>query len=269
MSSALPFVSCICPTKNRRIFVRRALEYYHRAARLYEREGGQTEFVIVDGSGEIASYPVDRYIWEPTGPVDRVCAAQTGEARNLACEAAKGDIILHWDDDDWQHPERILRQVRSLLTAPGGLTYSSSFYWYHVPSRKACPSRTWNLGGGTMGAIAAYWRSVWERCPFPDGGGEDVVFMREHVALGATVIDSKDPELVVYMRHATNYSGLTHYDFTDEATTAARELMGEDVDFYDELAEISVPYDWNQPNAPGARVRVLTPLERVYLRHFR
>jgi O-antigen biosynthesis protein len=269
MSAPLPFVSCICPTKNRRIFLRRSLEYYHRAARLYEREGGKSEFIIVDASTEIASYPVDRYIWEPTGPVERPSDSYTGRARNLACEAAKGDIIVHWDDDDWQHEERILRQVRSLLTVPGGLTYSSSFYWYHVPSRQSCRSRTWNLGGGTMGAIAAYWRSAWQRCPFPNGGSEDVVFMREHVELGTPVVDSMDPELVVYMRHATNYSALTHYDFTDDATRAARGMMGGDVEFYDEIAEISQPFDWTKPNAPGAMVRVHTPLERLYLRHFR
>lgn len=269
MSSALPFVTCICPTKNRRIFVRRALEYYHRAARLYEREGGASEFVIVDGSAEIASYPVDRYIWKPTGPVDRSSSARTGEARNIACDAARGEIVVHWDDDDWQHPERILRQVRSLLAVPGGLTYSSAFYWYHLQTRRACASRTWTVGGGTMGAIAAYWRSAWERCPFPDAGSEDVVFLREHVALGTPVVDSQDGELVVYMRHQTNYSALTHYDFTDEATRAARELMGGDVEFYDELSEISQSFDWNRPNAPGAKVRVNSPLERLYLRHFR
>lgn len=265
----LPLVSCICPTKNRRIFLRRALEYYHRAARLYEQAGGDTEFVIVDGSAEISSYPVDRYIYQPTGVVEAPSVARTGEARNTACEATRGDIILHWDDDDWQHPERILRQVRSLLTVPGGLTYSSSFYWYHVASRRACPSGTWDIGGGTMGAIAAYWREAWQKCPFPNGGGEDVVFMREHVELGTPVVDSMDPELVVYMRHAVNYSALTHYTWTDKATSAARELMGGDVDFYDELAEISQGFSWNSPNAPGSKVRAVTPLQALYLRHFR
>lgn len=50
------------------------------------------EHVVVDGEGDV------------------------GEKRNRALELAKGDVIVWFDDDDWQHPERL---SRSLLAMSG------------------------------------------------------------------------------------------------------------------------------------------------------
>jgi len=38
-----------------------------------------------------------------------------GYLRNLSLEAAAGDFITQWDDDDWYHPDRIQTQVDVLL----------------------------------------------------------------------------------------------------------------------------------------------------------
>jgi len=38
-----------------------------------------------------------------------------GYLRNLSLEAAAGDFITQWDDDDWYHPDRIQIQVDILL----------------------------------------------------------------------------------------------------------------------------------------------------------
>jgi glycosyltransferase involved in cell wall biosynthesis len=38
-----------------------------------------------------------------------------GEKRNLCCELARGEIIAHWDDDDWFAPTRLSVQVAPLL----------------------------------------------------------------------------------------------------------------------------------------------------------
>jgi glycosyltransferase involved in cell wall biosynthesis len=39
-----------------------------------------------------------------------------GELRNFSVEAARGDILCQWDDDDFHHPERLERQLSSLVT---------------------------------------------------------------------------------------------------------------------------------------------------------
>ena len=37
-----------------------------------------------------------------------------GDKRNRLCELARGEIIVHWDDDDWHGRDRIARQVAAL-----------------------------------------------------------------------------------------------------------------------------------------------------------
>src|SRR4051812_1392609 len=38
----------------------------------------------------------------------------TGAKRNICCEMARGEFILHFDNDDWSAPTRIASQVASL-----------------------------------------------------------------------------------------------------------------------------------------------------------
>ena len=37
-----------------------------------------------------------------------------GEKRNFGCSRAAGEVICHWDDDDWSAPERLARQIEML-----------------------------------------------------------------------------------------------------------------------------------------------------------
>lgn len=102
-----PLVTCIMPTANRRAFVARAVEYFLRQD--YEP---RELLVLDDGDDAVADLmPADervRYV--------RLCERLTvGAKRNLACEQARGEIIAHWDDDDWHAPRRLGYQVSELL----------------------------------------------------------------------------------------------------------------------------------------------------------
>lgn len=37
-----------------------------------------------------------------------------GRLRNIALDAARGEYLIQWDDDDWYHPDRIRIQARTL-----------------------------------------------------------------------------------------------------------------------------------------------------------
>jgi hypothetical protein len=37
-----------------------------------------------------------------------------GAMRNEACQLARGEIVAHWDDDDWYGPQRLTRQVEGI-----------------------------------------------------------------------------------------------------------------------------------------------------------
>jgi len=268
--SARPVVSCIVVTKNRRMLLRKCAEYFARSSYLYWVAGGRAELVIVDGSPDanpcrfgVGIADRVRYLHHPSAE------PRTGLFHNLACEAAEGDIIIQWDDDDWHHPYRIVRQAATLEAAGEAFTYSSAFWWYHVQSRRACKARSWIPAEGSAGALFAYHRKVWQANPFRDvDAAEDSPFQAEHRARGTAMIDAADPTLVVYMRHNVNGSALTNYQFTDDDTAGARALLGADVEYYDELSELLPLTPWNHPNAPGSKVHALNPLQVLYLRHF-
>ena len=101
-----PFVSCIMPTRDRRQFVPHAVDYFLR------QDYASRELVVLDdGDDRIADLIPDdarvRYV-----PLDERLVL--GEKRNRACELARGDVIVHWDDDDWHAPHRLTYQVGEL-----------------------------------------------------------------------------------------------------------------------------------------------------------
>ncbi len=271
-----PFVSCICITRNRRVFLRRAAEQYNRAARVYAGIGGRSQMCIYDGSDAgwlFPTFPVDDrfghlYKHDPSSVL------KAGDAHNEACEMAQGDLIIQWDDDDWQSPDRIVRQVAALERA--SFAYSSQFYWYHLERRQACRARSWDEGNGSTGALFAYWKDTWKRTPFaPVDVGEDIGFFGALRTKGEPMHDAKDPGLVVYMRHNRNGSALTNYAWNDQDTERARAIVGgcdggqRELDFYDGLGEILPVANWNHPNAPGSKMHMLNPLANAWGRHFR
>ena len=80
--------------------------------------------MIVDSSGDRLTAPD-----EPAVTVVR-CAPRTSVARkrNLAVEAARGEVVTWFDDDDWQHP----RKLSILTTALGddGVLAGSRQSWF-------------------------------------------------------------------------------------------------------------------------------------------
>ena len=105
-----PLVSCIMPTADRRAFAAQAIRYFRR------QEYAVRELVLIDdGEDPVADLAAGderiRYVRMPA-------RATIGHERNVACAAARGSVIAHWDDDDWYGPERLTRQVEA-LTAQG------------------------------------------------------------------------------------------------------------------------------------------------------
>ena len=166
-----PLVSCIMPTSNRRPFVPLAIRQF------LTQDWPDSELVVIDdGDDRVADLIPDdpriRYI-----PSDRKLSI--GAKRNLACDLARGEIILHWDDDDWMEDRRTRFQVESLLESKADLCGLPRLY-FHDPAS----GRSWEyscLRRDKMwlaGATFCYRKSLWMGSPFPDTNtGEDVRFL--------------------------------------------------------------------------------------------
>ena len=93
---AKPLVSCIMPTRDRRAYVGQAIEYFLR------QDYPAKELIILDDGDD----PIGDLVPDHPGISYHRLDRRTvlGAKRNLACELAAGDLIAHWDDDDWQAP---------------------------------------------------------------------------------------------------------------------------------------------------------------------
>ena len=122
-----------------------------------------------------------------------------GTYRNEANAAAKlegADIICHFDDDDLSHANRVAEQV-ALLESSGAdaVGYREVMFWRTPAERDRAAFAELAARGGfdanagqawlfthpqqnwCHGASLCYWRSSWERKPFPDlMQGEDLVW---------------------------------------------------------------------------------------------
>lgn len=128
-------------------------------------------------------------------------ALTIGELRNMAMDSTdyrphntrkEADIICHWDDDDWSHPNRIAEQV-ALLQASGAeaVGYNSLLFWrepeqyivndqfgHDTGGRGVIPGEAWLYSGGITGTSLMYPRTSWQRKHFePMNNGEDTRFL--------------------------------------------------------------------------------------------
>jgi hypothetical protein len=171
----VPLASCIMPTADRRSLVPQAIRHFLR------QDYPNRELIILDdGADNVADLiPQDsriRYL-----RLDRKLSM--GVKHNIACEMAHGEIIVHWDDDDWVSPRRISYQVRELEeqtmnTSMDTLCGLSRVLFYEPRAQRAWE---YQYPGGrpwVLGATFCYYKQFSERHRFPDmNEGADTAFV--------------------------------------------------------------------------------------------
>jgi glycosyltransferase involved in cell wall biosynthesis len=197
-----PLVSCIMPTGDRAELALQAVTYFLR------QDYPARELVIVDdgSDGLERLLPADErivHIRVPRG-------LSIGAKRNRACETARGDVLVHWDDDDWYGATRLRTQAEPLLAGAADITglvctalleLQEWRFWQWTP---ALHRRMFieNVVGGTL----AYRREVWARLArYPDRSlAEDGFMLRQAVKRGARLHRISGEGLFVYVRHGAN-----------------------------------------------------------------
>jgi glycosyltransferase involved in cell wall biosynthesis len=145
------------PTYNRRAFVPRALRSFHC------QDYPNRELIVVDdGTDRIGDLlPADprvRYF-----QMDQ--RQNVGAKRNVACQQARGQFVLHWDDDEWYVPSRIRQQVNALRHSTARVSGTSVALFYNEHSDRAFRYSFGGAAAGWMGALA-YPVAVWKERPF-------------------------------------------------------------------------------------------------------
>jgi len=224
--AADPLVSCIMPTGNRRSFVPQAIRCFLR------QDYPNLELLVIDDGAQSIRDCVPeseriRYL--------RLNQKMTlGAKRNFACEQARGEIIVHWDDDDWYAPRRVSMQVSALNSGGADVCGSSQLSFYDPASgqaweyRYAAPGAAW-VAGSTL----AYRKSIWQRNKFQNiQVGEDSRFVWN--SPNKNICDLRDARLCVAMVHSGNTSrkDTRGVYWHAQATENVQSLLGDDLHFY-------------------------------------
>jgi len=166
-----PLVSCIMPTANRQKFVTLAIKSF------LEQDYPNAELIIIDDGIEpcsefITEDPKIRYFYVKSVSV-------IGTKRNMACNIATGEFIVHWDDDDLYAPDWISRQVECLIATDADIIGLNKIMLYSFNSNFSFVYEDKILDLAWLcGATLAYKRSLWLRYSFADLQiGEDIDFL--------------------------------------------------------------------------------------------
>lgn len=152
-----PLVSCVMPTWNRRSFIPAAVDCFLRQT--YENK----ELVILDdGEDQIEDLlPKDdriRYIFENRRRI-------TGDKRNRVNSLAKGQLIAHWDDDDWSADGRLSYQVEYLQATGKRITGFSNLLFWSLTERRPLIWKS-AIRGYVCGTTMCYERELWNTRQF-------------------------------------------------------------------------------------------------------
>jgi glycosyl transferase family 2/bifunctional DNA primase/polymerase-like protein len=234
-----PLVSCILPTTGDR------LRFLPQAIKCFQRQTyPKLELLILcDGEDdlfELVPHDDERIRYFYLGRDRRTL----GTKLNLGCEKAKGDLMAHFDDDDWSHSERLSFQVGALHAEGAEVCAFSQLLFLEIASGLVWLNRTPALlhpslyPGLPFGATYLYRRSYWSNLPFPDVSLDpDIIFTSAEGRRDRSTLVS-DYRLYVAMVHGSNTANYSRKSSLWSPWPGdLREIMGSDLDFYQSLRE--------------------------------
>jgi glycosyltransferase involved in cell wall biosynthesis len=188
-------VSCVMPTYNRRDFIPAAIDCFLKQT--YEKR----ELIILDdGNDKVRDLiPIDsRIIY-----FDLPTKLTTGCKRNMINATARGEIIAHFDDDDWSADDRLADQVQLLRNSKMPIAgYSDMIYW-NVSDKSVVYYKGFILGY-VAGNSLCYLRDYWIQHQFPMlQVASDGVFILQ--SLGKIAASKCDSRMVARI-HTNNVS---------------------------------------------------------------
>ena len=151
-----------------------------------------------------------------------------GALRNVSVAESRGEVLCHWDDDDWFHPDRIRAGLAELsrsgaraLVLEDALLYFPSareLYWtnWRATPPKGLPSTLIVR----REAAARYPEDGPESCRH-----EDTAAIRQLQAQGGFRTMAGAAHLYVYVCHAANISGAAHLAMLARELAISRTLL--------------------------------------------
>ncbi len=252
-------VSCLMVTMTSRLaFVRRSIADYCR-------QTWPAKDLVLAISGEESLVEALREHVASLGRDDiRVltlpAACSLGEARNFSLEAATGDIICQWDDDDLHHPQLLERQLFVLTEGDFEAVYLQEVMHYFVEAKNLYWTN-WRAteAAGMPGTLMAR-RNV--PIHYPTKGaqahlGEDSEVARALIARGRVGYLAGMPHLYIYVSHGANSWHDGHHRMLADTLSISRALLlRREVGIREGLAECGFPGGISMMGSNGPAFRL-------------
>lgn len=185
--------------------------------------------ILMDEPGWTKDMDIENKIWQWGLP-----NASIATKRNHLCEYARGEIICHFDSDDYFAHDWITKTVAHMQSTGADTTGLSDAYFYRPHSQAW--KYIWNgkqkyCIGGTL----AYKKSIWQNNRFKetrDGFGEDTLFMR---GAGRVIPHTYDKGFVamIHGNNSTSHIGVqTNPRFNAISVAIIEDILGLDYGKY-------------------------------------
>jgi glycosyltransferase involved in cell wall biosynthesis len=238
-----PILSVVIPTRDRRVLLRRAIEYFERRDPFVD-----AELIIVDGG----KWPLSKEDVSGHRLIRVEGDGFVGERLNIGVKEARGEFILRQDDDDWYAPDWYYESLQTVSTAPSGMAGVTNFYAYDIMGGKCWRWAAWgegpeaaNWSGGSM----TFRKSIWERSPFrllPVGSDREFILDAYKLGLPARSMVSGGTNKYLMIRHARNLTAAGKDGTGTWADSSAnpkflpeiKRVLGNDMIWYEDLKEL-------------------------------
>lgn len=144
VSDMVPRISCLMITTDRLVLAKRSIQCF------IDQTYPRLELIVVSAGDRAYSRALEHHLEHQGVGNARLIAADPGSTlgalRNLSLDAATGDIVCQWDDDDCYHPERVSRQVEQMTREGARACFLTDNLYLLEPDKKLFwIDWTWNL----------------------------------------------------------------------------------------------------------------------------
>ena len=202
--------------------------------------GDELEFSLADSNASVGFIDARLIGGKPIGYLRNFVAETLCKAPNPP------DAFVHWDSDDFSHPNRIAEQV-ALLRSTGAdvVGYREMLFWREPEKVRGgrlppqfyptYPGEAWLYSNPDprycLGTSLCYWRKTWERKPFEaTSQGEDLRFWTGLKSIGVSSLAGV-PRFTAYTAYprmiASIHAGNTSTVYRPELMAAIERQGGE------------------------------------------
>ncbi len=232
-------ISAIMPTYNRREFIPQALKYFER------QDYPHKELIIVDDGTDTIIDILPTHLNICYISLSERCSL--GTKCNIACSLANGEVICHFDDDDYFAPHRLTHQVQPILQGKADIVGVEMDVVFNIVDWTAwkCSSslRSEIFYGGVVTGAMMYRKALWGmHAMHPNKTtGEDADFLRHLRTNGAKLATVANAGSFIYIRHGDTWPLLPHYHPHMHEWSAVKieeHMPDEDRAFYAQLRKM-------------------------------